>query len=155
MKAPFVFSLLCLLSGANPSVASGCSAPPCGRVVNKTRWGLKWADLGGGGDKCHVYNWNGGDGSVKWNEKRVNCKQNSLGANSAKGGWSDRIDVDGITFADRRWRIVWEDGTSYDFAEGVWAKIGSGETITCTENREVPQCKVTCEVAFGVGCIGD
>ncbi|KAM7214791.1 hypothetical protein V8F06_009863 [Rhypophila decipiens] len=62
--------------------------------------------------------------------------------------------MDGITFHDRRWRIIWENGKSFDFAQGVWAKIGSGETATCRENVGVPECRVTCGSPFGAGCIG-
>ena len=151
-----LISLLLLVLQAEVCLGSGCKAPPCGRVVNKTRWAGKWADLSPGKHKCHVYNWNDGDGSVGWNEKRVDCTQHDLGAQSSKGGYShDKIDVDGITFHGRRWRIVWESGKSYDFAKGVWTKIGSGETVTCTENKEVPECKVKCVTDVLNGCIGD
>jgi len=148
--------LVYLLSHATPSLASGCVVPPCGRVVNKTRWHLRWADFGRSDDRCDVYNWKDGKGSVGWSEKRVGCKQYWLSEQSSKGGFAhDSIDVDGITFDDRRWRIIWEHGQSYDFKEGVWAKIGSGETITCTENKEVPECRVKCDTDFLNACIGD
>ncbi|KAF2202834.1 hypothetical protein GQ43DRAFT_439357 [Delitschia confertaspora ATCC 74209] len=142
---------------ASVCVASGCSAPPCGRVINKTRWPGKYGDFGGKKHKCHIYNWNDGHGSIKWDEKRgVPCTQYDLDADSSKGGFThDRIDVDGITFHDRRWRIIWEHGESYDFAKGVWAKIGSGEEITCRENKEVPECKVKCVTDVLNACIGD
>ncbi|KAK3352462.1 hypothetical protein B0T25DRAFT_542031 [Lasiosphaeria hispida] len=147
--------LLLFLCQVTLCFGSGCKAPPCGRVVNKTRWSARWADLSPGDHKCHVYNWNGGDGSVPWSEKRVKCTQHSLDAHSSKGGFThDLTDVDGITFHNRRWRIIWEDKRSYDFAEGVWAKIGSGETITCTENKEVPECKVKCDTDLLNACIG-
>lgn len=147
--------LLLLTLHTTLSAASGCTLPPCGRVDNKTRWRGKWADLSGGDHYCQVYNWKGGKGSVGHSAKRVKCQQRTVNAHSAVGGWThDLIDVDGITFHDRRWRIIWENGKSFDLAEGVWAKIGSGETATCRENVQVPECRVTCGSALRVGCIG-
>ena len=152
--------LLSVLGPAGLTLADGCKnilgKKLCGRVVNKTRWGGRYGIFGGGGlkHKCFVYNWNGGDGSVDWNESSppINCNQTDLAAGESRGGWNDnKLDVDGITFHDRRWRIIWEHGQSFDFREGVWAKISTGETITCTENREVPECRVSCAFSeFGL-----
>lgn len=133
----------------------------CGKVVNNSKWKAKYADLGTSDDLCHVYNWNGGKGSVGWSEKRVKCAQHDLPVGATRGGRDNNVDVDGITFADRRWRIIWEGGQSYDFAAGVWAKIASGEAVTCTTNADgrVPECRVkcTCDIDIpGVGssCVG-
>ncbi|KAF2665716.1 hypothetical protein BT63DRAFT_428659 [Microthyrium microscopicum] len=152
-------SILSICSIAGFAVASKCKAPPCGRVENNTRWRAKWGDFDPSGtDLCHIYNWNGGDGSIGWKEKKmVPCKQTYVSAHASVGGYThDKIDVDGITFDDRRWRIVWEKGQSYDFAAGVWAKIGSGETIVCSENVQVPECHVKCSSDLGPldACIG-
>jgi hypothetical protein len=153
----FAAVLLSILSLLTSTLASGCTLPPCGRAVNKTRWEGRWADFGGGNNLCHVYNWNGGTGWNPPNGKRVRCTQHSLPAHSDVGGFfNDGIDVDGLTFHDRRWRIIWPGGSSYDFAPGVWAKFSSAQTVTCTENGAVPECRVGCVVdpLFIDSCVG-
>lgn len=89
--------------------------------------------------------------------KRVPCKQHSLAAGKDKGGYDERIDVDGVTFTGRRWRVIWdESGHSDDLAAGVWAKFSNAETAVCEVNADgrVPECRIKCHSPFaGWGCV--
>lgn len=134
----------------------------CGKAVNKTPWTMLYTRSPGGKcgkSCCQVLNWDGGDGSFSTafesNPKSalVACKQEPLGAGGSKGGNTckekNKLDVDAITFADRDWviaRVVSTKGQGWTktkkVTKGVWVKISSLETITCTEKDGKPYCKV-------------
>ncbi|KAK5744776.1 hypothetical protein LTR17_001852 [Elasticomyces elasticus] len=149
-------------AGGCPPKRLGVAVHYCGRVENNTPWTLKWTEFSKGNDLCHVYNWNGGDGAVGWSPKpngqrKVQCDQHSLAKHKNKGGYAERIDVDGVTFADRRWRVIWdESGHSDDLAAGVWVKFSNAEVAVCGVNADgrVPECRIKCKSPFaGWGCV--
>ncbi|KAK4890971.1 hypothetical protein LTR27_010420 [Elasticomyces elasticus] len=149
-------------AGGCPPKRLGVAVHYCGRVENNTPWTLKWTELSKGSDLCHVYNWNGGDGAVGWSPKpngqrKVQCDQHSLAKHKNKGGYAERVDVDGVTFADRRWLVIWdESGHSDDLAAGVWVKFSNAEVAVCGVNADgkVPECRIKCKGPFaGWGCV--
>ena len=127
-------------------LSGGCTVPPCGRVNNASPYRLKWADFGGGGDRCHVYNWHNGKGGETWGEKRgVKCKQHFLKAGDDKGGFfNDKVDVDGFCYADRSYKVQWEGGKKYTLGAGVWTKIKSSQTALCKDinGDGTPECYI-------------
>lgn len=136
-----------LLSGVYTMsvMGSGCSLPPCGRVINGSPYRLKWADLGGGCDFCQVYNWHSGDGGETWDSVRRPCSQDWVKKGEAKGGyWDDGIDVDGFCYHDRGYKIQWDDGRHLDIPAGVWTKIGSDQTALCKDinGDGTPECYI-------------
>ncbi|KAK5700761.1 hypothetical protein LTR97_005278 [Elasticomyces elasticus] len=129
----------------------------CGRVENNTPWTVKWAEFGKGSESCFIYNYNNGDGSTGWSPASgywLTCDQHNLAAGKGKGGYDDRVDVDGITY-DRKWVIIWQNGHREELGRRQWAKISSGEWAACTAADGVtPVCRVKCNTPFNKECIG-
>ncbi|KAK3651092.1 hypothetical protein LTR56_005856 [Elasticomyces elasticus] len=140
-----------------PPKKFGIAVHECGRVENHTPWAMKWANFGQGSDTCFLYNYNNGEGSTGWSPAYgywLQGAQHKLPVWSSKGGYEERVDVDGITY-DRKWNIVWENGHREELGPGQWAKISSGETVVCTAvNGVTPVCRVKCNTHFGWKCIG-
>jgi hypothetical protein len=153
---------LVLLVLPSDVTAGGCHnqmgpAPLCGKVINQSSFTAKYAQFGVNKGKCHLYNWNKGDGSVGWNEAITNREQTDLPAGATRGGWQADLDVDGLTFADRKWTIKWEGGQTYKLQKGVSAKFSNGEVVTCANTLYGPECKVKCvagNVSSGLYCVG-
>ncbi|KAK5721301.1 hypothetical protein LTR17_014671 [Elasticomyces elasticus] len=118
---------------------------------------IKWAEFGKGSESCFVYNYGDGDGSTGWSPASgywLTCDQHNLGAGKGKGGSSEGVDVDGITY-DRKWTIIWQNGHREELGPRQWAKISSGEWATCTAaNGVTPVCRVKCNTPFNKECIG-
>ncbi|KAH7061720.1 hypothetical protein BKA63DRAFT_559217 [Paraphoma chrysanthemicola] len=117
-------------------VLATCRVPPCGDVQNNSPWRMKWADLSGGPHYCDVYNWHvGSDASPAPNMAHRRCSQGWVEVGEHKGGFAQRLDVDGFCFHDRRYRIRWGSaaGATYTLQPGVWTKISDAQTATCSQ----------------------
>lgn len=144
-------------------IAGGCHnqlgpLPLCGKVINSSSYKAKYAQFGVNKGKCNVYNWNKGDGSIGWSQAITNCEQADLPAGATKGGWQANLDVDGITYADRKWTIKWEGGQRYTLEKGVWAKFSNGEVVTCANTLNGPECTVKCNASWPLKsayCVGN
>ena len=144
--ASLAIIVVTLLSSAGNVIASRCIFPPCGEVYNNSPWTMKWADLDGGEHYCDVYNWHGSDNSPAKNFAHRKCTQYPLDPGVHKGGWSnDRTDVDGFCFYDRSYRVRWlnAQGLSFTLDKGVWTKISSAQTATCSKSADgMPSCSI-------------
>jgi hypothetical protein len=127
---------------ASPAQAAGCVLGlVCGEVYNGSPWAMHTTEYLGGshGDRCDVWNWNGGSARA-W-RSRVACEQKRLSAHSARGGRG--VDVDAFTFNDRGYLLNLHGKRSWQ-KKGVWTKISDWDTANCTMSSSygVPYCSV-------------
>lgn len=105
-----------------------------GVVKNLSPYQMRWtAKFKTGTDWCEFYLWG-----------LVHCKQNLLEAGESMGGKDskgDLIDVDGFTFAERKFRTYGPINPEIH-EKGVWIKIGNGTIARCYGGRDMPECYI-------------
>ncbi|KAK5674152.1 hypothetical protein LTS10_013094 [Elasticomyces elasticus] len=107
----------------------------CGHVENNTPWTVKWAEFGKGSETCFVHNYGDGDGSTGWSPASgywLKCDQHNLLAGEGKGGYDERVDVDGITRVRSEVHHHLAERSSPGVGPRQWANISSGEWVICS-----------------------
>ncbi|MEV0321597.1 hypothetical protein ACIBKX_15780 [Streptomyces sp. NPDC050658] len=127
---------------AAPAQATVCTGLNCGKVKNKSTAGMHFTvDLGSGGDRCDVWNYDGGN-KEKW--KYAKCGQTFLGAGKSKGGAGSGVDVDAFTFNGTSYglRMYSDTAPVQTRKKGIWTKIRGDEVATCKQKYGRPECVV-------------
>ncbi|WP_438493918.1 hypothetical protein [Streptomyces asiaticus] len=129
-----------MTANADSASAAGCKwGVVCGEVVNQTSAWMNYTtvlDDSSGGDWCSVWN-SGGDAAENWTY--VRCAKQWLQPHDHEGGWFSGTDVDAFTYPTRGYFVGFN--SQYRWVDpGLWTKIHSDQTASCSDYEGVIVC---------------